>query len=132
MNRTFHSKVDWWYWLLMAVTAFLLFDFFWFHYYAATFVVAMLMIFEIEMLVHTHYIVSSDGEVCIKSGRFVPGRTLLLKDIERMDEVTSYVVAPALSSHRVEICFREGGKLEKIQVSPQNCKEFMQWVEKKK
>lgn len=22
MDRTFHSKVDWWYWLLMAVTAF--------------------------------------------------------------------------------------------------------------
>ncbi len=50
MDRTFHSKVDWWYWLLMAVTAFLLFDFFWFHYTIATLLVAAVMIFEIEML----------------------------------------------------------------------------------
>ena len=43
MDRTFHSKVDWWYWLLMAVTAFLLFDFFWFHYTIATLLVAAVM-----------------------------------------------------------------------------------------
>ena len=31
MNRTFHSEVGWWYGLIMVITAFLLFDFFWFH-----------------------------------------------------------------------------------------------------
>ena len=49
MDRTFHSKVDWWYWLLMAVTAFLLFDFFWFHYTIATLLVAAVMIFEMNV-----------------------------------------------------------------------------------
>lgn len=48
MDRTFHSKVDWWYWLLMAVTAFLLFDFFWFHYTIATLLVAAVMILKLK------------------------------------------------------------------------------------
>ena len=50
MDRTFHSKVDWWYWLLMAVTAFLLFDFFWFHYTIATLLVAALTGLEIVIV----------------------------------------------------------------------------------
>ena len=77
MDRTFHSKVDWWYWLLMAVTAFLLFDFFWFHYTIATLLVAAVMIFEIEMLIHTRYIVTGSGKLLIETGRFVADKTIL-------------------------------------------------------
>ena len=38
MNRTFHSRVGAGYWLLMVATAFLLFDFLWFHELLLTFV----------------------------------------------------------------------------------------------
>ena len=95
MDRTFHSKVDWWYWLLMAVTAFLLFDFFWFHYTIATLLVAAVMIFEIEMLIHTRYIVTGSGKLLIETGRFVADKTILLNTIVSMCEVNSFSIAPA-------------------------------------
>ena len=101
MDRTFHSKVDWWYWLLMAVTAFLLFDFFWFHYTIATLLVAAVMIFEIEMLIHTRYIVTGSGKLLIETGRFVADKTILLNTIVGMCEVNSFSIAPALSVHEL-------------------------------
>lgn len=131
MNRTFHSRVDVWYWLLMAVTAFLLFDFFWFHYTVATLLTAVVMIFEIEMLIHTQYIVTSDQVLQIESGRFVPNRIIALNTIQTMREVKSMSLAPALSARRIEIVFLSGGKQEKVLVSPQNIPDFIQWIEKK-
>ena len=131
MDRTFHSKVDWWYWLLMAVTAFLLFDFFWFHYIIATLLVAAVMIFEIEMLIHTRYIVTGSGKLLIETGRFVADKTILLNTIVGMCKVNSFSIAPALSVHRVEITYRVGDKHEKVFVSPQNAEDFIRWVQKK-
>lgn len=63
MNRTFHSRVGAGYWLLMVATAFLLFDFFWFHELLLTLLLAIVMIFEIEMLIHTQYVVTAE-EIC--------------------------------------------------------------------
>ena len=63
MYRTFHSKVGWWYWLLMGVTAFLLLDFFWFHHTVLMILTAVAMVFEIEMLIHTCYILTEDGRL---------------------------------------------------------------------
>ena len=122
MNRTFHSKVDGWYWSLMAVTAFLLFDFFWLHYTLLAVLLAICMIFEIEMLVHTRYVVTEDGMLRIESGRFVPGRTLDLNSIEMMNRVKSFSIAPALSV---------AGKDDKLQVSPVDADEFISWIQKK-
>ena len=48
-NRTFHSRVGAGYWLRMVATAFLLFDFFWFHELLLKLLLAIVMIFEIEM-----------------------------------------------------------------------------------
>ena len=132
MDRTFHSKVDWWYWLLMAVTAFLLFDFFWFHYTIATILVAIVMIFEIEMLIHTRYIVTDNGKLQIETGRFVADKTILLDCITCMREIKSFTVAPALSVHRIEIKYQNENKVERVCVSPQNISEFLRWIEKKR
>lgn len=132
MDRTFHSKVDWWYWLLMAVTAFLLFDFFWFHYTIATILVAVVMIFEIEMLIHTRYIVTDNGKLQIETGRFVADKTILLNDIKDLRKIKSFSVAPALSVDRIEIVYHNNDKVKKICISPQNASEFLRWIEKKR
>lgn len=131
MNRTFHSKVDWWYWLLMAVTAFLLFDFFWFHYTLLTILFAVMMIFEIEMLIHTCYIVTSDGKLKIETGRFIPNTTIELTAIVAMHEVKGYIAAPALSVSRVEIVYCVGKNKHTVQISPKDSKEFIRWIRKK-
>lgn len=132
MNRTFHSKVDGWYWLLMGATAFLLFDFFWFHYTLLMVLTALCMIFEIEMLVHTGYIVAADGELRIESGRFVPNRTLDIRSIVSMERIKSFSPAPALSVERIEIRYQTEKGVRSIQVSPARADEFMAWIQKKK
>ena len=132
MNRTFHSKVDGWYWMMMAVTAFLLFDFFWFHYTLLAVLAAAVMVFEIEMLVHTRYVVTVEGTLEIKSGRFVPDRAIGLSSIKSMRRVRSVSIAPALSLDRVEVVYLSEGENKKVQVSPQNGEEFIRWIEKRK
>ena len=110
MYRTFHSKVDWWYWLLMGVTAFLLLDFFWFH--------------------HT-VILTEDGRLRIESGRFVPDTEIEIRSITGMRRVKSCSLAPALSVERIEIAYRKEGKENAVQVSPRHAGDFMAWVQKK-
>ncbi len=132
MDRTFHSRVGWWYWLLMGMTAFLLFDFFWFHQVVFSIVMAIVMIFEIEILIRIRYVVTSKGSLLIESGRFVPGLVLPLSSIEALCRIKSFSLAPALSVERVEIVYRSGDRCKKIHVSPRNEKEFIRWIEKKK
>ena len=69
----------------MAVTAFLLFDFFWLHYTLLAVLLAICMIFEIEMLVHTRYVVTEDGMLRIESGRFCAGQDVGF-EFDRNDE----------------------------------------------
>lgn len=131
MNRTFHSEVGWWYGLIMVITAFLLFDFFWFHYTVLMILIAVAMVFEIEMLIHTCYIITADGRLRIESGRFVPNIEIEVSSIVSMKRVKSFSIAPALSAERIEIVYRKGGKERTVQISPRRAEDFKAWMQKK-
>lgn len=129
--RTFQSRVDGGYWLLMAVTAALLLSFFWLHAAGWAFLAAAGMILEIEMLVHTCYRMDG-GCLWIASGRFVPGRHITLSSIVRVRRVRAFSLAPALSARRLRIDYRkDDGEMASVQVSPQNEEEFLRWMRKK-
>ena len=123
--------MDGWYWLLMGITAFLLFDFFWFHYTVLMILIAVAMVFEIEMLIHTRYVITADGKLKIESGRFVPDTEIDLKEVAGMKRVRSFSLAPALSAERIEIVYRKEGKERSVQVSPRRAEEFREWMQKK-
>ena len=72
MNRTFQSKVGWWYWIVIGITSVLLFFFFWEHYLLCTILCATVVIFEIEMLIHTQYVITEAGWLKVETGRFIP------------------------------------------------------------
>lgn len=131
MVRTFHSKVDWWYWLLMLVTAFLLFDFFWFHETLLTLLLAVIMIFEIEMLIHTQYIITDESILRIETGRFIPNSYVDLSQIQCVRKVRCLSIAPALSIHRLEIEYMKKEAKAIVQISPKNERDFIQWIHKK-
>ena len=76
MNRTFQSKVGWWYWIVIGITSVLLFFFFWEHYLLCTILCATVVIFEIEMLIHTQYVITEDGWLKVETGRFIPNASL--------------------------------------------------------
>ena len=132
MVRTFHSKVDGWYWSLMTVTAVLLFVCFWRHETWLMLLTAVGMIFEIEMLVHTCYRIVDGQWLLVESGRFVRGRQVALDAIVRIRKVRTYGVAPALSARRLQIDYRKAdGQLVSVLVSPQNEEDFLHWIVKK-
>lgn len=96
----------------------LLFDFFWFHYTVLMILIAVAMVFEIEMLIHTCYIITADGRLRIESGRFVPNIEIEVSSIVSMKRVKSFSIAPALSAERIEIVYWKEGKERTVQISP--------------
>lgn len=68
----------------------LLFDFFWFHELLLTLLLAIVMIFEIEMLIHTQYVVTAEGNLQIETGRFVRKATIPLEKIMLIQHVKSW------------------------------------------
>ena len=103
MVRTFHSEVGWWYWLSMIMTAIPLFVLFWFHIIWAFVIAVLIMILEIEMLIHTRYVLTGDGLLRIESGRFFKKTTIDLATVYRIKRVRDILSAPALSVRRLEI-----------------------------
>ena len=102
MDRIFHPRIGWWYWLLIAVTSGFLFYFFWEHHTLLMLILAVCVVFEIEMLIHTRYIISADNHLRIETGRFVRNSTIELERIVRIRKVRSLVFwATALSSDRL-------------------------------
>lgn len=131
MNRTFKTVIGWWYWLLIFVSSFFLIFFFWKHDIILALIMAVLVIYEIEMLIHTQYIITSDGMLKIETGRFVKSFTLQIKNIESVRNVRSMVFwAPSLSFHRLEIKYTGNNKTVKIQVSPRSKDEFLSKLRK--
>ncbi|WP_294589231.1 PH domain-containing protein [uncultured Phocaeicola sp.] len=134
MDRIFHPRIGWWYWLLIAVTSVFLFYFFWEHHTLVMLILAVCVIFEIEMLIHTRYVISSDNYLRIETGRFVRNSTIDINSILRVRKVRSLAFwAPALSFDRLEIvCVKKSGKgTASVLIAPQNQEEFINWLLKR-
>lgn len=132
MYRTFQSKVGWWFWIVIAVTSFLLFFFFWEHYTALTLFTALVVIFLIEMLIHTQYTFTADNRLKIDTGRFVRSVDMEIDRILRIRKVRSMIVmAPALSFYRLEITYKGHKRTGKVQISPRNEEDFVRYLLKK-
>lgn len=126
MDRTFKTEVGWWYWILITVTSLLLFFFFWMHDTVLALIMAVLVIYEIEMLIHTQYIITDGGLLRIETGRFVKGFTLNIDQIESIKLVRSMKFwAPALSFYRLEIKYNGNNRTIKVHVSPRNKDSFI-------
>ena len=132
MNRTFQSKVGWWFWIVIGITSFLLFYFFWEHYTALTIFTAIVVIFLIEMLIHTQYIFTADNRLKIETGRFVRKVDLEVDRITDVRKVRSLtVMAPALSFYRLELSYQGHKHTGTVQISPRNEEEFIRYLLKK-
>ncbi|WP_300726488.1 PH domain-containing protein [uncultured Bacteroides sp.] len=133
MSRTFHTIVGWWYWALILISSAAMFYYFWVHVTWATIVLALVVILEIEMLIHTRYIVTDDNKLKVESGRFIAKTEMELERIESIRKVRCMAFfEPALSFERCEICYRKkNGQTALVRISPQNPDEFIRWVLKR-
>ena len=131
MNRTFKTVVGWWYWVLIVITSVLLFFFFWMHNLGLAIIMAVLTIYEIEMLIHTQYVITSDDKLRIETGRFVKSFSLNISQIESIRRVRSMIFwQPALSFYRLEIKYKGNNKVVKFQISPKNEEAFISKLKK--
>lgn len=124
--RTFHSKVGWWYWAVIILCSCLLFVLFWIHQLLLTLLFALVVIFEIEMLIHTQYVVQSEeGILSIQTGRFLKGASIPIETIVSIETSHSLESAPALSLSRLKIVYRKGKVKTYVLVSPKNPEDFV-------
>lgn len=123
--RTFHSKVGWWYWAVIILCSCLLFFFFWTHQLLLTLLLALIVIFEIEMLIHTQYVVTAEGVLSIQTGRFLKGASIPVESIVSIEKSHSLESAPALSLSRLQIVYSKGKIKKYVLVSPKNPEDFV-------
>lgn len=132
MNRTFQTKVGRWYWCIIALTSALLFYLFWQHFVIAALVAMAAVVLQIEMLIHTQYVLTADDVLLIESGRFVPNVKIAVKDIKSVRKVRSAALfQPALSFSRLELTYETAGKMQTAQVSPKNTDDFIRCLYRK-
>lgn len=124
--RTFHTKVGWWYWGIIALFSCILFVCFWFHELLLTLLVAIIVIFLIEALIHTQYIVTPDGKLMVEVGRFMKGAEIDVSQIVSIEKSKFPESAPALSLDRLKITYRKKTIKDYILISPQNQEAFIQ------
>ena len=131
MNRTFQARVGGWYWVVIALTSAGLFYFFWVHAVLCAVVLALALILEIEMLVHTQYVITSEGVLRIESGRFSRSCRIEVGGIVSVRSVRKVAFfLPALSFHMLELTYVSGGKRTVAYVSPKHPEAFVKCLQK--
>lgn len=128
--RTFHSKVGWWYWAVLLICSSILFFVFWIHATLLTLVFAFLVIFEIEMLIHTQYTLIGKETLAVRTGRFLKSSSIPVESIVCIEKSHSFELAPALSLFRLKITYNKDGAKAYLLVSPKNPDDFVRILQK--
>ncbi|MDO5570166.1 MAG: PH domain-containing protein [Bacteroidales bacterium] len=125
MVRTFKSKIDRWYHLLVWIILGLVFYSFWQRYVAFGIVMLIVFMFLVETLIHTEYIIDADGYLRVQSG-FLPSYKINMADIEQIKYIRNNRIAYALSFERLQIITPYANRM----LSPENPEEFIKEIRK--
>lgn len=125
MNRVFRSKVGGTFWVVLLVLTACMFQFFWEKEVIPAVMIALLVLFCIEMIIHTRYAVTSDGLLIIDRGRFFSALSIPVSDIVSLKKSKSWESSPALSLDRIQIDYRGKHHKERVYISPQRKEEFV-------
>ena len=86
MNRIFYSKVDWWYYVLIAVMGGWMVYLFWIKEIIVAFIFMAITSFMIRMLTSMRYVVTFDDMLVIEYGlQFLKPAQIPLSDIVRIE-----------------------------------------------
>lgn len=132
MNRIFYSKVDWWYYVLIAVMGGWMVYLFWIKEIIVAFIFMAITSFMIRMLTSIRYIVTSDDMLVIESGlQFLKPVRIPLSDIVRIERKFNPISSPALSLDRIEVYFRKGKLVVSVCISPKNREDMVRMLQKR-
>lgn len=132
MNRIFYSKVDWWYYVLIAVMGGWMVYLFWIKEIIVAFIFMVITSFMIRMLTSMRYIVTSDDMLVIEYGlQFLKPVRIPLSDIVRIERKFNPISSPALSLDRIEVYFRKGKLVVSVCISPKNREDMVRMLQKR-
>ena len=132
MNRIFYSKVDWWYYVLIAVMGGWMVYLFWIKEIIVAFIFMAITSFMIRMLTSMRYVVSSDDMLVIEYGlQFLKPVRIPLSDIVRIERKFNPISSPALSLDRIEVYFRKGKLVVSVCISPKNREDMVRMLQKR-
>ena len=87
--------------------------------------------YSIEGMIHTQYIITSDGTLRIECGRFSKKTAPIpVSQITDIAKSKSWEAAPALSLDRLKISYRKGTIKTYALISPQNAEAFVRCLKK--
>lgn len=98
---------------------------FWIHEILLTLLLALVVIFEIEMLIHTQYVVMEKDMLSVRTGRFMKSASIPIEKIVSIEKSHSFESAPALSLSRLKITYRKETAKTYILISPKNPEDFV-------
>ncbi len=134
MNRIFYSKVDWWYYLGIALMGVLMIYGFWVTDFKYALIGMVSTWWLIQSLTHMKYTITADNKLIIEVGRPFPPKQIPLDAILEVRRPRSMFCASsaALSHDTIEVVYRSfnGGK-NYICLSPLKREEMMQVLKKR-
>lgn len=130
-TRTFHSKVGWVYWGVIAIFAAFLFFGFWDRSWVAILVCVAFEVWLIDEMVHTRYVITEEGFLVIESGRFFKPVAIEILQIAEVKKSKSLISSPALSTDRLKIVYRKKSFKSSMLVSPKSKEEFVRCLLKR-
>ncbi len=128
MNRIFHARIAGGQYLFLILAGALAFYNLWEKQIILAIIFMLLLVINIEKLIHTTYTITSDGKLILFFGRFSRSKEILLKDIISVERACSMKIGKFAVMHYVLIKY---GKDKYKGLLPVKEDEFIRLLEAK-
>lgn len=129
MDRVFHARITFGQYLFLAVPTILAVHGLWEKNWIVGLVFAWLLVWCIERLIHTSYVLAADGFLVVSRGRFSRVKRIPLDDILLVERVKAPLIGRLAVNHYVLVHYK-GGRVLSLQ--PANEEEFVRVLEKRR
>lgn len=127
MNRIFHARIAWYHYFLLAVLTLNAVGALWYKYILVAVLFMLMLIVVIEQIIHTAYMLTTDGHLEISRGRFIR------KKVIPVSEITAIKKCHSMRFGRFSVTdylLIEYGKEKFVSVTPVKERELMEMIEK--
>lgn len=128
MNRTFHARIAGGQYLFLVLAGALTFYYLWEKQIVIAVLLMLLLVVNIEKLIHTTYILTADGKLILFSGRFSSKKEIRLEEITSVERACSMKIGKFAVMRYVLIKY---GKDKCKALLPVKEEEFIQLLEEK-
>lgn len=129
MNRIFHARIARGQYLFLVLAGTLTLYNLWEKQIILAVIFMLLLVVNIEKLIHTTYTITSDGKLILFFGRFSRSKEILLKDITSVERACSMKIGKFAIMHYVLIKY---GKDKYKGLLPVKEKEFIRLLEERR